>query len=226
MPSEPDSELAARLLPELQKLIFAEDMNSPEAALAIAELKRIGGVIGLYVAAAKMRIFLDAKRAGGQVIHKDRGYVLAADFIFQHVNRERTEARGLEAALALAPAARLGLEADLTWQRATAPGSTDELLQRPDFFGVARLRWQPRDSLALRLELSGVSSYADRQLPAPGRTSVPGYALLGASVRLRLRPGLVLTARGDNLLDRDYETHVGFPGPGLALRAGLAWRRP
>ena len=87
MPSEPDSELAARLLPELQKLIFAEDMNSPEAALAIAELKRIGGVIGLYVAAAKMRIFLDAKRAVGQVIHKDRGYVLAADFIFQHVNR-------------------------------------------------------------------------------------------------------------------------------------------
>lgn len=87
-PSEPDSELAARLLPELQKLILAEDMNSPEAALAIAELKRIGGVIGLYVAAAKMRFFLDAKRSEGQVIHKDRGYVLAADFIFQHVNRE------------------------------------------------------------------------------------------------------------------------------------------
>ena len=88
MPSEPDSELAARLLPELQKLIFADDMNSPEAALAIAELKRIGSVTGLYVAAAKMRFFLDAKRTEGQVIHKDRGYVLAADFIFQHVNRE------------------------------------------------------------------------------------------------------------------------------------------
>ncbi|MCC6155595.1 MAG: hypothetical protein IT367_17630 [Candidatus Hydrogenedentes bacterium] len=88
MPSEPDSELAARLLPELQKLILAEDMNSPDAALSIAELKRIGGVIGLYVAAAKMRFFLDAKRAEGQVIHKDRGYVLAADFIFQHVTRE------------------------------------------------------------------------------------------------------------------------------------------
>ncbi len=88
VPSEPDSELAARLLPELQKLIFADDMNSPEAALAIAELKRIGSVTGLYVAAAKMRFFLDAKRTEGQVIHKDRGYVLAADFIFQHVNRE------------------------------------------------------------------------------------------------------------------------------------------
>jgi outer membrane receptor protein involved in Fe transport len=71
-----------------------------------------------------------------------------------------------------------------------------------------------------------VSSYADRQLPAPERTSVPGYALLGASARLQLRPGLVLTVRGDNLLDREYETYIGFPGPGRALRAGLAWARP
>jgi hypothetical protein len=90
VPSEPevDTEAANKLLPELQKLIQAEDMNSPEALLAIAELKRISGVIGLYVAAAKMRFFLDAKRTEGQIIHKDRGYVLAADFIFQHVDRE------------------------------------------------------------------------------------------------------------------------------------------
>ncbi|MBM3289392.1 MAG: hypothetical protein FJY92_04500 [Candidatus Hydrogenedentes bacterium] len=89
-PPEPDAdpEATVRLVPELGKLILAEDMNSPEAALAIAELKRIGNVIGLYVAAAKMRFFLDAKRAEGQVIHKDRGYVLAADFIFQHLTRE------------------------------------------------------------------------------------------------------------------------------------------
>lgn len=176
---------------------------------------------------------LDLEAAGGrvrgQVTWFDARYLDLVDFSFeefQHVNRERTEARGLEAALALAPGASLGLEADLTWQRASAPGSTDELLQRPDFFGVARLRWQPRERLALRLELSGVSSYADRQLPAPGRTSVPGYALLGASARLQLRPGLALTVRGDNLFDRDYETYIGFPGPGRALRAGLAWARP
>lgn len=92
VPEEPDvdvaKEAASRLLPELQKLIEAEDMNSPDALLAIAELKRIGGLVGLYVAAAKMRFYLDAKRSNGLAIHKDRGYVLAADFIFQHVNRE------------------------------------------------------------------------------------------------------------------------------------------
>lgn len=90
MPEEPDvdAKAASQLVPELQKLIEAGDMNSPDAMLSIAELKRIGGVMGLYVAAAKMRIYLDAKRTDGQVIHKDRGYVLAADFIFQHVTRE------------------------------------------------------------------------------------------------------------------------------------------
>ena len=176
---------------------------------------------------------LDLEAAGGrlrgQLTWFDARYRDLVDFSFeefQHVNRERTEARGLEAALTLAPTASLGLEADLTWQRASAPGSADELLHRPAFFGVARLRWQPRERLALRLELSGVTSYADRQLPAPELTSVPGYALLGACARLQLRPGLVLSLRGDNLLDRDYETYVGFPGPGRALRAGLAWGRP
>lgn len=94
VPSDPEVEAGGRLVPELQKLILAEDMNSPEAVLAIAELKRIGATIGLYVAAAKMRFFLDAKRADGQAMHKDRGYVLAADFIFQHVTREL---QGIEA---------------------------------------------------------------------------------------------------------------------------------
>ena len=91
VPSEPqaDAEALARLVPELQKLIAAEDMSSPDAVLAIAELKRIGAMMGLYVAAAKMRFYLDAKRSTEvQAIHKDRGYVLAADFIFQHVTRE------------------------------------------------------------------------------------------------------------------------------------------
>lgn len=176
---------------------------------------------------------LDLEAAGGrlraQLTWFDARYEDLVDFSFEefrHVNRESTEARGLEAALVLAPAASLRLEADLTWQRARAPGSADELLYRPDFFGVARLRWQPREALALRLELSGVTSYADRQLPAPGLTRVAGYALLGASAQLRLRPGLSVSVRGDNLLGRDYQTYIGFPGPGRAWRAGLAWRRP
>ncbi len=89
LPSEPDAEAASRLWPELMKLITAEDMNSPEATLAITDLKHIASVIGLYIAASKMRFMLDAKqREEGKVLHKDRGYVLAADFIFQHVNKE------------------------------------------------------------------------------------------------------------------------------------------
>lgn len=88
-PSEADTEAAARLGTEVRKLVTAEDMSSPEATLAIADLKHIGGIIGLYVAASKMRFMLDAMpRTDGQPLHKDRGYVLAADFIFQHLTRE------------------------------------------------------------------------------------------------------------------------------------------
>ncbi len=88
-PSEGDVEAAARLWPELSKLISADELGSPEATLAITDLKHIASIIGLYIAASKMRFMLDNKqREEGKVIHKDRGYVLAADFIFQHVTKE------------------------------------------------------------------------------------------------------------------------------------------
>ncbi|MDZ4860321.1 MAG: hypothetical protein SGI88_15190 [Candidatus Hydrogenedentes bacterium] len=94
-PGEGDSEASARLWPQLVKLISADELNSPESTLAITELKHIASVIGLYIAASKMRFMLDAKqREEGRVLHKDRGYVLAADFIYQHVNKEL---QGLEA---------------------------------------------------------------------------------------------------------------------------------
>lgn len=88
-PSEGEQEAANRLGSEVRKLITADDMNSPEALLAITELKHIGSTIGLYIAASKMRFLLDAMpRVDGQIHHKDRGYVLAADFIYQHMTRE------------------------------------------------------------------------------------------------------------------------------------------
>jgi outer membrane cobalamin receptor len=33
-----------------------------------------------------------------------------------------------------------------------------------------------------------------------------------------------LRLRVDNLLDREHETLIGFPGPERSLRAGLRWK--
>lgn len=91
-PKEEDRDAALRLNPEIRRLIGAESIDSETAKEAIASLKHIASVIGLYVAASKIRFFLDSYiHADAQKLWKDRGYVLAADFIFQHVTREIQE---------------------------------------------------------------------------------------------------------------------------------------
>ncbi|MCC6698028.1 MAG: hypothetical protein IT365_20570 [Candidatus Hydrogenedentes bacterium] len=75
----------------VKTLVAAPDLEHPSAVKAVAELKAIANQSGLYVVASKMRYQLDAMpRAdvNGIVNWKDRAYVLAADFIYQHITRE------------------------------------------------------------------------------------------------------------------------------------------
>ena len=49
----------------------------------------------------------------------------------------------------------------------------------------------------------------------------PGYALVNLGGRIRVSAGIELTARVLNLLDRDYEEALGFPGLGRSVIAGV-----
>ena len=86
------AELPAATLAQLVKtLVTAPALEHPTAVKAVADLKAIATQSGLYVVASKMRYQLDAMpRADGNgvVNWKDRAYVLAADFIYQHITRE------------------------------------------------------------------------------------------------------------------------------------------
>ncbi|MCC6490737.1 MAG: hypothetical protein IT364_24840 [Candidatus Hydrogenedentes bacterium] len=85
---EPSSATLGQLV---KTLVAAPDLEHASAVKAIAELKAIANQSGLYVVASKMRYQLDAMpRAdtNGIVNWKDRAYVLAADFIYQHIMRE------------------------------------------------------------------------------------------------------------------------------------------
>ncbi len=75
----------------VKALVSAPALEHPQALEAIAELKQIAATSGLYVVASKVRFQLDAMpRAdvSGAINWKDRAYVLAADFIYQHITRD------------------------------------------------------------------------------------------------------------------------------------------
>jgi iron complex outermembrane receptor protein/vitamin B12 transporter len=139
---------------------------------------------------------------------------------FGHLNRRAVRVRGFEGALRVGPR-RLRLEGLLTWQRAEEDDGVP-LLQRPRVVGHAGLTWRPSPAWRARLDLRGASSALDQQLPVIERERVDGYALVGAGVAWRPRHGAwELSARVDNLADRDYQTLIGFPGPGRGFWLGV-----
>ena len=97
-PDDEISALTANLGQTVKSLVSAPSLDHPQATEAIATLKQIARASGLYVVASKMRYQLDAMPrvlANGVVNSKDRGYLLAADFIYEHISRD-IRAMGME----------------------------------------------------------------------------------------------------------------------------------
>ncbi len=55
--------------------------------------------------------------------------------------------------------------------------------------------------------------------------SLPPYTVLNLTARFSLTPELALTARIDNLLDRDYQTAYGYNQSGRAAYVGVTWNQ-
>ena len=53
--------------------------------------------------------------------------------------------------------------------------------------------------------------------------SLPAYAVVNLTTRFALSPEVALTARIDNMLDRQYQTAYGYNQSGRAAYAGIVW---
>ncbi|MBX7256378.1 MAG: hypothetical protein K1Y02_08440 [Candidatus Hydrogenedentes bacterium] len=77
---------------QVKKLVALQSVDDPQVPEILEEIKKIAVSGGLYVTASKIRIQLDSMPrvdpAKGTINWKDRGYVFAADLIYQHILRE------------------------------------------------------------------------------------------------------------------------------------------
>lgn len=138
------------------------------------------------------------------------------DDVYELQNVERTRIRGLEA----------------RWQWVEGPwqSSLSGSMQNPinETTGQVLLR-RSRRSVQAQLGRrfgdwsSHVEVLAHGERRDSGDVRLGGYALLGAALEYAIAPGWSIAARGDNLLDKDYELIEGFRTPprigSLALRA-------
>jgi outer membrane receptor protein involved in Fe transport len=182
--------------------------------------RALGGEVGLDRSFHRSRLQL-----GATLFLQEYRDLIDFDFQqFQNVNRSQVRTKGAEIEVRWQPHATLSVQAEATWVDAKDLGGA-QLLQQPKWFGGGRVTWQPTPRISLRVQAHAVSRYLDHQIPVPERDSVDGYGLFGFAGSWRVKDGLWLRARMDNLADRVYETFIGFPGPGRSYWVGVGWDR-
>lgn len=132
------------------------------------------------------------------------------------VNRSRVEIDGVEYALSakLAPGVTLG--GGFTSLSIELPEGAGPLRSRPRNKASATLSAPFGGSGTLKLVATRIGRVFDSSIPTGGRHLDP-YFVVDAAVTFLGEAGQ-LTVAVDNLLDRDYEQFIGFPGIGRRLR--------
>ncbi|HLG05093.1 MAG TPA: TonB-dependent receptor, partial [Gemmatimonadales bacterium] len=159
-----------------------------------------------------------------------------------YANVARARADGVELGASAALARGWSLTARYTWlntdvEDAGGTGSTafaeaEPLLRRPAHVWGAGLTWTLEGAGSYTLQVQRTGSRMDvdfREFPSP-RVTLAGYTLVDASVDLPLaailgaggwRSAVGLTLSGQNLLDSEYESVVGFAARGRMVLVGI-----
>jgi vitamin B12 transporter len=157
-------------------------------------------------------------------------------------NLAAASARGVEATLVLVPVRGLTVLGAYTFLRtrvsdagaSTSPvfAQGQALIRRPAHSGRIGVRAEPaaRVSLAANVNLIGKRDDVDFGSFPAERISLPAYVLLELDGRVGLvrsstGGSLALSARLTNLLDRRYESIVGFPGQRRMILIGVEAER-
>lgn len=153
-------------------------------------------------------------------------------FNFTAANRDgKSKREGVELALRAALSPELSLSGSYTYTDSTAPGATaetvDELRRAPHIASLT-LGWQAREDLQLNLNAQYNGTQDDQYFPPwpePSRiVKMDDYTLLNLNITYTLDTSTELYARGENLLDEDYEEVFGYRAPGIGGYVGMRYK--
>jgi len=97
-----------------------------------------------------------------------------------------------------------------------------EEIRRPNFTASASVIWTVTDALQLSAQIDHTGSQLDTDFATFSDVTLGAFTLLGARAQYAVSDHVVLSVRGENLLNQTYQEIVGFASPGRAVFAGLA----
>jgi len=145
--------------------------------------------------------------------------LIALDGFFIPQNVGRATSQGIEASAQYQILKNLNATVNYTWNEATDDIANTTLLRRPRGILSFTLHHNWMDKLDSLVTVNYRSSMISNSAGA----SVGGRATLRAAIGYQLNDHWKLTARGENLLDKDYEEPLGFGTAGISGYAGFVY---
>jgi vitamin B12 transporter len=144
------------------------------------------------------------------------------------INEDGTSKRkGVELEFDATLPANLGLNGSYTYMDATEPGPSgaDQIeIRRPRNMAALNLNYafaQNRGNTNLNASYSGKQEDDDFSSFPASRVELDAYTLVNLTFGFEVTKLVALTARVDNLFDKDYENVYGFASPGRGVFAGV-----
>jgi len=167
----------------------------------------------------EQRLFNKKLRLSLTYFYTDYDNLIVLDAFFIPQNVGQTTSHGIETSIQYQILKNLDATANYTWNEATDDIANTTLLRRPRgiFSFTLHHNWMNKlDSLI-------TVNYRSRMVSNAAGESVGGRTILRAAVSYKINENWKLTARGENLLDKDYEGPLGFGTPGISGYAGFVY---
>ena len=178
-----------------------------------------------FEAGIEQDLFRQRARVGLTVFRDDyRDLVDFSAVSFRLVNRSEAQTKGAEFSVTLPLDSRWEFDARLwylTWQ---LQQTTEPLRDQPHWQSGAGIVWKPTRRWQTRVDTLWVGRRYDFSVPLPNEATVGGYSTTDATMHYDLSREVTAFVRAENLFNARFHEFIGFPNPGIAVRAGLAFR--
>ena len=172
-----------------------------------------------------------AKRLSFEAVGFGNWYRNLIDFSaqqFRLVNRSEVQTRGLELEAKIRVISRIQLSGSYAYLDWTLNPANEPFRDVPHWRVAGAIAWAPTARWQWGVEGLAVGRRSDFELPVPLESSVGGYSTLSLHAAFELTERFTGFFRADNLLNARYHQFVGFPDPGIYVKAGLTYhaRKP
>lgn len=97
-----------------------------------------------------------------------------------------------------------------------------EEIRRPDVTASASVVWTATDALQFSAQIDHTGSQLDTDFATFSDVTLDAFTLVGARAQYAVSDHVVVSLRGENLLDADYQEIVSYASPGRGVYAGLS----